>query len=308
MDDRRTSRGAPARPVGRWSLAAVILGACALLPACTSAPPSPGGPRTWGLAGLGVPVTVAGSGPTVVLVNGGSMGLGQWDGMVPSLAGERRVVRFDLPGWGGADLPRSPYDPLAVIDALLDRLESERATLVGFSYGGGLALDYALARPDRVDALVLLAPAISGYPWSEPFRERHMQFRRIYDEQGADALIAATVDAPTFAPRTAADPALRTRLVGLMRDSAGLFALDPALVTPAPAAAWPRVGQLAMPALLVLFEHDDPEFLALGEALRAALPTLQVAGVPGVGHAGALEDPDGVLARLAPFLAAEAGR
>ena len=75
---------------------------------------------------------------------------------------------------------------------------------------------------------LLLAPAISGYPWSAPFRERHVRFRRIYDEQGADALIAATVDAPTFAPSAAGDPALRSRLVGLMQDSAGLFALDPA--------------------------------------------------------------------------------
>jgi pimeloyl-ACP methyl ester carboxylesterase len=75
-----------------------------------------------------------------------------------------RVTAVDLRGHGLSDKPTSPgaYSLEAYcadVDALLDALALERATLVGHSMGGAVALHYALCRPERVDAIALINPA-----------------------------------------------------------------------------------------------------------------------------------------------------
>lgn len=73
-----------------------------------------------------------------------------------------RLVSPDLPGSGASGKPEAPYTPewfVEILDGLREALGREKVVLAGHSLGGRLALEYALARPDRVEALVLLAPA-----------------------------------------------------------------------------------------------------------------------------------------------------
>lgn len=103
----------------------------------------------------------------VVLIHGTSASLHTWDGWVTALAPERRVIRFDLPGFGltgpspDGDYRLSAY--AAHLTHLLDRLGIERAVLVGNSLGGQIAWATAVVQPDRVAALVLIDSA--GYPF-----------------------------------------------------------------------------------------------------------------------------------------------
>src|SRR5262249_24562302 len=74
-----------------------------------------------------------------------------------------RCIAVDLRGFGLSDKPaaRDSYTLAAYVadlDALLDALSLLRVVLVGHSMGGGIALAYAMSRPDRVRGLVLLAP------------------------------------------------------------------------------------------------------------------------------------------------------
>jgi 3-oxoadipate enol-lactonase len=99
------------------------------------------------------------SGATVVLASSLGTTLQMWDPQVPTLASGRRVVRYDARGHGRSPVPPGPYTIEQLSDdllALLDRLDVERAHLVGLSLGGMTAMNLAADRPDRVASLSLL--------------------------------------------------------------------------------------------------------------------------------------------------------
>jgi pimeloyl-ACP methyl ester carboxylesterase len=102
----------------------------------------------------------------IVLLHGTSASLHTWQGWADALKGERRVIRFDLPGFGlTGPAPDGNYTMDAYVRfvlAMLDRLGVQHAVLVGNSFGGNVAWATALAQPSRVAKLVLVDSA--GYP------------------------------------------------------------------------------------------------------------------------------------------------
>jgi pimeloyl-ACP methyl ester carboxylesterase len=99
----------------------------------------------------------------LVLVHGTSSSLHTWQGWAAALQGERRVISFDLPGFGLSG-PRADGDYRGDADArfvlrLLDRLGVARCTLGGNSLGGEVAWRVATLAPQRVDRLILVDAA-----------------------------------------------------------------------------------------------------------------------------------------------------
>lgn len=105
--------------------------------------------------------------PPIVLIHGTGASLHTWNGWADELKLKRRVIRFDLPGFGltGPE-PDNNYTIERYTDyviALLDKLNIERAVLAGNSLGGYIAWATAIRYPDMVDSLVLIDA--SGYPY-----------------------------------------------------------------------------------------------------------------------------------------------
>ncbi|MCQ4295764.1 alpha/beta hydrolase [Pseudomonas stutzeri] len=102
----------------------------------------------------------------LVLLHGTSASLHTWEGVVDQLKPQRRVISLDLPGFGlTGPFPDGNYRMdhyVEFLSTLLDRLEVERAVLLGNSFGGQLAWEMALDQPQRVAQLVLIDAA--GYP------------------------------------------------------------------------------------------------------------------------------------------------
>jgi haloalkane dehalogenase len=100
-----------------------------------------------------------GSEPALVLMHGFPDDLGLYDRLVPYLA-ERRLVLFDFLGWGRSDKPDGyPYtfeNLMGDLDAVMTQLDLSRVVLVAHDASGPPAINWALAHPDRVSALVLL--------------------------------------------------------------------------------------------------------------------------------------------------------
>ena len=131
-----------------------------------------------------------GEGVPVVLLHPGWGDSGIWDEIAGRLADEVRVVRYDSLGYGESSAPTERYTALAELRAVLDRLRIERAVLAGHSGGGATALSLALAEPDRVAELLLLAPGVSGYPWpaDDPFLAGVSAAAQAGDVEGAVGL------------------------------------------------------------------------------------------------------------------------
>lgn len=102
----------------------------------------------------------------LVLLHGTSASLHTWDGWTAGLKASRRVIRIDLPGFGlTGPYPDSDYTVehyAKFMHAFLDRLGVTRCVLVRNSFGGQVSIVTALARPARVDRLILIDS--SGYP------------------------------------------------------------------------------------------------------------------------------------------------
>ena len=97
--------------------------------------------------------------PVAVLSNSLGSTYEMWDAQADALAERFRVVRYDTRGHGRSPVPPGPYDIddlTADLVALLDRLDVERAHVVGLSLGGMTAMRLAAQHPERVDRLVLL--------------------------------------------------------------------------------------------------------------------------------------------------------
>lgn len=219
-----------------------------------------------------------------------------WDGVRRRIdaATYPEVLAPDLRGHGSAS-GRLPATMPAVVD---DLRQDAPYALCGYSMGGRLALHLALAQPQLVRRLVLVSTT-AGIE-SPAGRAQ----RRGDDEDTASGIERAGVEA--FARSWAAQPLFADQAPEVtaaahrdrLRNSAeGLAASLRGMGTGAMEPVWDRLGELAMPATVLVGERDA-KFRALGERLAAALPGAELEVVAGAGHAVHLERPDTVARAL----------
>lgn len=238
----------------------------------------------------------------LVLLHGFTQTGRAWDEVIEALGPQRyTAVAPDLRGHGTA-AGAMPITFEAITADIL-ALGGPRFALGGYSMGGRIALHVALAAPERVSRLVLVATTAG----IEDAAERRA--RRAADEalaqrletQSIEAFAAAWGSQSLFAGQSAA---VRAKADADRRrnDPAALAASLRGIGTGTMAPLWDRLGELTMPVDVVV-GAEDAKFLAIGERLRHALPAARLTVVPGAGHALALEQPQGiadVLARSAP--------
>ncbi|MWB98971.1 alpha/beta fold hydrolase [Agromyces seonyuensis] len=104
------------------------------------------------------------SAPALLAIPGGMGSLRMWDRLVAARASVDHVVRFDPRGFGATIAERTPYANHEDAIALLDHLGIAAATIVGTGRGATIALDVALAAPDRVVGVVMVCGGPSGHP------------------------------------------------------------------------------------------------------------------------------------------------
>lgn len=111
------------------------------------------------LHGRRIAYRTAGAGPVVVLIHGMAGSSETWNGMMRAAGGDHTWIAIDLPGHGSSDPPHGDYSLGAhatIIRDLLIALGHRRATIVGHSLGGGIAMQFAYQFPERIERLVLV--------------------------------------------------------------------------------------------------------------------------------------------------------
>jgi pimeloyl-ACP methyl ester carboxylesterase len=251
-------------------------------------------------------IEVHGDGPPLVLVHGVGANRGVWSEVIDPLAGERRVVALDLPGFGDSAAVGEGFDLGRVADVVAEASE-ERAggpfDLLGHSLGGAVCLNLAARHPALVRSLVLLAPA--GFaPRSAPLA--------LGLGAASEAFLAArrTVGVPL-----AGNPlARRTLLWGavargdrlspatarfMLRASADATRLGEAVKAAAAADLQATLAELPMPIGVLWGERDRIVAPAALDRIRDARPGVPVETIAGAGHVPQLEAPEAFRAALA---------
>ncbi len=234
----------------------------------------------------------AGAGPPVVLLHDGLTHSGIWGAQFRAFAVGHRVVRYDRRGYGRSDVAAHPYSAVEDLEALLDHLGIERAVLVGASSGGRLAIDYALASPDRVSGLVLVGAVVSGYGYSDHFRERGRRNMAPLSEGDVEGALSNWVEDPYLLGTR--DREIRARLRTLMEPYARkrFLRYDPALERAPQPPALDRLDRIRVPTLVVVGAQDIADVHAHAGVLEAGIEGAERVVVPDAGHLVAFERSD----------------
>jgi pimeloyl-ACP methyl ester carboxylesterase len=258
--------------------------------------------------------------PALILLHGFGAGVFSWQAVVPSLAGLGTVVAFDRPGFGlterrlpdrhGRYAGGNPYTAEAQVEllfGLMDQLGIEQAVLVGHSAGGTVALNAALARPQRVRALVLVDAAVyssGGAPdWVLPVLKTPQMNRlgplaaRWVVNARADDFLDRSWHAPGAIP-----PTLRRayhQAFQVHHWDRSLWELVKVFRTPHAAQ---RLNEVNLPALVIT--GDDDRVVATADSLRLAreLPGAKLALFKNCGHTPQEECPERFLEEIIPFI------
>lgn len=225
----------------------------------------------------------AGSGPAVVFLHGGFMDRRSWDAQMAPFAKQFRVVRYDIRPFGESSTPEEAYNVPDDLLRLLDHLKIDRAHLVGHSFGGGVALDFALQHPDRVSTLTLVAAPPSGFV---PPQEEVKQITTIFAavKEGDDAIIKAWLAHPMWSvARTR--PALVKELEAITRRNLAPFRLPFAPYVPMKPAAIGRLGEVRAPTLVIVGDRDMPSIKQSAQLLTKEIKGAELKIVPGADHA-----------------------
>jgi 3-oxoadipate enol-lactonase len=244
-----------------------------------------------------------GTGPAVVLMHAGLLDGRMWDEQY-ALLGDAgyRVVRYDARGHGRSGALTEGYAHHEDLRELLDELSIDRATLVGLSLGARTAIDFALLHPDRVDALVLAAPGMSGMTFDDPFIIEHGDKAIAAAGEGdlpgfIEEFARQWVDGPHRAPADV-DPAIRARCLTMATET---VAGHPTWLPPREVGAADRLGELRVPVLTMVGDLDSADIVRVVDRL-ALLPGARRVVVPGAGHMINLERPEAFNRELLAFL------
>jgi pimeloyl-ACP methyl ester carboxylesterase len=242
-----------------------------------------------------------GSGPAVVLIHGGQLDRRMWDGQFDTLARAHRVIRYDVRGFG-----RSPPGPGADfrsyedLGALLDSLGVARTSIVGLSLGGRIAVDFALAHPARVERLVLLAPGLSGFPWSQQDSAWSAAMERAVRARDTVAVTDLWLRSSYMAPAME-NPALAPRLRELSLANSGAF-LRARMGRELEPPSFGRLRELRAPVLVAVGTRDDPDIRTIVDSIAAQAPRARKLVLPGAGHMLNMERPAEVTRAVIDFL------
>jgi 2-succinyl-6-hydroxy-2,4-cyclohexadiene-1-carboxylate synthase len=234
-----------------------------------------------------------GVGENVVLLHGFGGTSRAWDGVRAQLPTERYLsLALDLPGHGEASEVPRPITFAGCVEHVLTR-SPPRFSLCGYSMGGRIALHVALAAPERVRGLVLVASTAGIEDDGERAR------RRLSDHGLADELERAPfedfIDRWRSQPLFAEDPpavARKAREDQRRNRPDALAAVLRGIGTGQMLPLWGELGKLTMP-VVVLAGDRDLKFQGLGRRMVGLLPMGTLKVVPG-GHSLHLENPEAV--------------
>ena len=242
--------------------------------------------------------------PPLLLCNGIGASLELFQPFVDALDPRRPVIRFDMPGIGGSPAPVVPYHLAtlpSLLAGLLDQLGYEQADVLGISWGGGLAQQFALSRPDRVRRLVLVATApgalmVPGHP--------RVLLRMLTPRRHRDPGYAARIAGELYGGSARKDPIVARDLLHATTPPGP----GPGLLLPADL----QLGWTSLPLLpklrpptLILAGDDDPIIPVINARIMNWLIPRSELHVYHGGHLELAADPERLAAAVEAFLDAD---
>ena len=249
----------------------------------------------------------AGAGEPIIFIHAGVADRRMWGPQLAVFGETRQVIAYDRRGFGETVAEDAAFSEVGDLEALLDHFAIDTVSLVGCSQGGRIAIDFSLANPQRVTALALLAPAISGAPEPAPFGPKIQALSNALDDADEAGDLEAVnelearcwLDGPTSRAGRVSGP-----LRDLFLDMNGIALRKPELtqeIEPIP--AFGRLSGLSTPTLVAWGDLDFPFVKQRCRYVVDSVPSATGIEIPGTAHLANLEQPELVNRFLGDFLA-----
>lgn len=262
---------------------------------------------TSGRARLAYDSTGGEGGADVLLIHAGVNDRRGWHHVVERLAPRHRCVAYDRRGYGETTYEHEEgWSPVADAVAVLDAAGLERPVVVACSMGGQVAVDLALAHPDRVAGLVLIGAAVRGAPYPELTEgpTAALDARIEAADEAGDVDEVGRLDAWMWLDGPGAEEGrVRGPARELFLDMNGraLRAEDPGPEAEL-APAWPRLGEIAVPTLILVGRLDAEEVQVVDEQAAGLIRGARLRWLDGVAHVPHLEGDPATLDEIAAFV------
>ena len=226
----------------------------------------------------------AGKGSVVVLIHGGLVDSRLWDEQFKEFAKSYRVIRYDLRGFGRSGYPVAPFSHVEDLYALLKFLKVERASLVGLSLGGMIAMDFTLEHPEMVERLVLTSSGLRGS--TAPRNEKARAVYKIAEAEGRDRAIDSWMENDFFATGKTNNPQYDARMRAMLRDNYKTWGPTPTTLV----WNWPkqqtteRLGDILAPTLIIVGDRDAPSIMINAQLIESKIPGARKVVITNVSH------------------------
>ena len=252
-----------------------------------------------GFAGIGkarIYYETAGDGQPFVMIHAGVADSRQWNNEFVHFSSRYRVLRYDMRTYGKSEPAEGEYSNLTDLLALLDHLElHEPLILMGCSMGGGLALDFTLAQPERVKALIMVGSGPSDLSLDVPDPDKLQDAEKAY--LSGDLDLAAELEtrvwfdgmgrAPEQVNQGMRKLAYEMDRLALEHDAKKLGKRLP----DAQVSAVERLGEITIPMLVIVGEHDLPYLHAAADYMHAKIPSVHKEIIPDAAHLTNMDHP-----------------
>jgi pimeloyl-ACP methyl ester carboxylesterase len=237
--------------------------------------------------------------PALVMLHAFALDARMWRRQVEALSADHRILLVDLPGFGPQARDLGDVEPANEVARAMDAAKLARAHVVASSFGAAIAMDLALAHPDRVASLVLAGPLLLGSRTDIASWQRCVELA-----SDGDRMTAAEVwlDDPLF-DSLRRDEDLFEEVRQIVLDYNGSHWTGRVTNTWLEADPASRLGQLEIPTLVVSGAEDQRSFQAMAEAYARSIPGARREVVAGAGHLVNLDAPDAFNDLVRRFLA-----
>ena len=238
---------------------------------------------------------IAGSGDPIVLIHGWSFDTRCWNDQFAAFARDYRVLRYDLRGFGKSALPDTgqSYSHTDDLIALLDFLGLEKVHVLGHSFGGRIAIDFALNYPERTITLLLADAAmdVTGLELSEELADWIGNTWQTGRESGIEQAKEIWIKGSPLAPAMQ-NPNAAKKVKQMIDDYSGWHweNNDPYVgITPYPPE---KLSEINTPTLIIVGELNPQDYHVAADLQRKYIPHSTKVVLPEAGHALNIERPE----------------
>lgn len=239
---------------------------------------------------------VTGEGPPLVLIHAGFLDSRMWDEQFKLFADGFKVIRYDVRGFGKSDSPHDKFTNSNDLYSILKHLNITKATLIGVSNGGAIALDFAVEHPEMLERLILVGTGVWGYentPEEEKIWDRFDEMMKPQELAVKENRLADAVEMDVNVWAAAQNPTSRKRILEIAMDNARTQAEPPGKwqIRRQPS-TFKRVVEINAATLLIVGDRDVEGMILQSRRLQELIPNSKLVVVEGADHVVNLSKPD----------------